>query len=90
MKVACNLSVSPLDLSNISQRKTKQTVRLLQLDKIVYSEYELVAELELEKQRTPDASVDLNFNNFSKMICHTAAKKLLPAVFFFKFKYSIL
>ena len=58
VKVACDLLVPPLDFSKIPQSKTVQSIRELQWEKTDHSEYELLVDMELEKHKCIDHSVD--------------------------------
>ena len=78
VKVACDLLVPPLDFSNIPQSKTVQSIRKLQWEKIDHSEYKLLVDMELEKHKCIDHSVDSKLTLITN-ICHKAAKKAVPS-----------
>ena len=77
LNLVCDLLVPPLDFSKIPQPKTVKSIRKLQWEQIDHSEYELLVDIELEKHKCMDHSVDLKLTLITN-ICHKAAKKLFP------------
>ena len=78
VKVACILLVQPLDFSKISQSKPVQSIRKLQWEKIDHSEYERLVDMELEKHKCMDHSVDSKLTLITNT-CHKAVKKAVPS-----------